>query len=113
MFKQIFKGQWNQTEPGAGPMVRAVWNGQVIAESDQTVVVEGNHYFPLDSVRHEFLHDSATTSDCFWKGMANYYTLEVNGETNRDAVWYYAEPKKAAESIQGRVAFWRGVDISS
>ena len=113
MFNQIFKGRRNQFEPGAGPMVRAIWNGQLIAESDQTVVIEGNHYFPLDSVRREFLRDSETTSSCFWKGMAKYYTLEVSGATNRDAAWYYAEPKDAARNIQGRVAFWRGVEISS
>jgi uncharacterized protein (DUF427 family) len=112
-FKRIFEGQQNNSNPGTGQMARAVWNGQVIAESDQTVVVEGNHYFPPDSVRREFLKDSATTSFCAWKGMANYYTLEVNGQTNHDAAWYYLEPKKAAHEIQDRLAFWHGVKVSS
>lgn len=92
--------------------VRATWNGQVIAESDQTVVVEGNHYFPPESVRREFLRDSDTTTVCSWKGTANYFSLEVDGQTNRDAAWYYREPKSAARAIKGRVAFWRGVEVS-
>ncbi len=91
--------------------MRAIWNGAVIAESDDTVVVEGNHYFPLDSVRREYLRPSATTTVCGWKGVASYYTLEVDGRTNRDAVWYYADPKDAARQIRGRVAFWKGVEV--
>ena len=92
--------------------MNATWNHQLIAESDDTVVVEGNHYFPLASVNREFLHESTTTTVCPWKGTANYYTLEVEGKTNPDAAWYYADPKPAAEQIRGRVAFWRGVQIS-
>lgn len=91
--------------------MKAVWNGQIIAESTDTVVVEGNHYFPASSVRQEFLRPSDTTSVCPWKGTAHYYTLEVNGQTNPDAVWYYPEPKEAARQIAGRVAFWRGVTV--
>ncbi|WP_135229208.1 DUF427 domain-containing protein [Deinococcus fonticola] len=91
--------------------MKAVWNGQIIAESTDTVVVEGNHYFPAGSVRQEFLRLSDTTSVCPWKGTAHYYTLEVNGQTNPDAVWYYPEPKEAARQIAGRVAFWRGVTV--
>lgn len=91
--------------------MKAVWNGQIIAESTDTVVVEGNHYFPAGSVRQEFLRPSDTTSVCPWKGTAHYYTLEVNGQTNPDAVWYYPEPKEAARQIARRVAFWRGVTV--
>lgn len=92
-------------------MVQAVWNGEVIAESDQTVVVEGNHYFPRASVRSEVLRDSSTQSRCPWKGLASYYSLEVDGQTNPDAAWYYPEPSEAAAGIRDHVAFWKGVDI--
>lgn len=91
--------------------MRAVWNGETIAESDDTVVVEGNHYFPLQSVRQEFLRPSDTTTVCPWKGTASYYSIEVAGRTNTDAVWTYREPKPAAAQIAGRVAFWRGVEV--
>jgi uncharacterized protein (DUF427 family) len=93
-------------------MVKAVWNNTVIAESDDTVIVEHNHYFPLDSVDQSLLRPSTTTTKCHWKGTANYYSLEVNGETNRDAVWYYAEPFEAAAEIKNRVAFWKGVKVT-
>lgn len=92
--------------------MKAVWNNSVIAESDDTVMVEGNHYFPLSSVNPAFLKPSATTTVCSWKGTANYYTLDVNGSSNTDAVWYYAEPKDAAKQIRGRVAFWKGVLVT-
>lgn len=92
--------------------MKAVWNNTVIAESDDTVVVEGNHYFPLASVNAGFLQLSATTSICPWKGTASYYTLNVDGSSNPDAAWYYAEPKQAAEQIRGRVAFWKGVKVT-
>jgi uncharacterized protein (DUF427 family) len=92
-------------------MVKAVWNNTTIAESDDTVIVENNHYFPLDSVNQSLLRPSSTTSECHWKGTANYYSLEVAGETNKDAVWYYAEPFEAAAEIKNRVAFWKGVKI--
>jgi uncharacterized protein (DUF427 family) len=93
--------------------MKATWNKQVIAEADDTVVVEGNHYFPEESLRREFLRESDTTTFCPWKGTANYYSLEVDGETNLNAVWYYADPKPAASEIRGRVAFWHGVQIES
>ena len=91
--------------------MKAIWNGTVVAESDDTVVVEGNHYFPRAALRDDCVVPSATTSFCGWKGTANYYTLEVDGQRNTDAVWYYAAPLEAAKAIAGRVAFWRGVTI--
>ncbi len=91
--------------------MKAIWNGQVIAESSDTVVVEGNHYFPAESVKPEFLRNSATHTTCPWKGVASYYSLEVGGQTNTDAAWYYPEPKEAARQIQGRIAFWKGVKV--
>ncbi len=94
-------------------MAMATWNGEVIAESDDTVVVEGNHYFPRSAVRAEFLRDSETRSVCPWKGTASYQSLEVNGETNPDALWYYPEPKDAAKQITDRVAFWNGVQVTA
>lgn len=93
--------------------MKAVWNGQVIAESDDTVVVEGNHYFPAESIKREFFRDSATHTVCGWKGTASYYSLAVGGSSNPDAAWYYPEPKAAAAEIKGRVAFWRGVKIET
>jgi uncharacterized protein (DUF427 family) len=93
--------------------VRATWNGEVIAESDDTVVVEGNHYFPREAVRPELLRPSSRSSVCPWKGTAAYFDLEVDGKTNEAAAWYYDEPKQAAAEIAGRVAFWKGVEVSS
>lgn len=93
--------------------MRAVWNGEVVAESDDTVVVEGNHYFPMESVQQDLLRPSSTTSVCPWKGTASYFTLEVDGQQNRDAVWTYRTPKDAAAQIAGRVAFWKGVDVTA
>lgn len=92
--------------------MKATWNGEVIAESDDTVVVEGNHYFPRDAVDDQYLVESDHSSTCPWKGTANYYSLKVGDDTNPDAAWYYAEPKKAAKQIAGRVAFWKGVDVT-
>jgi len=91
--------------------MKAIWNGETIAESNDTVVVENNHYFPKDSVNAEFLTDSATHSTCPWKGLASYYSLTVDGKTNTDAAWYYPEPKPAASEIKNRVAFWKGVKV--
>ncbi|MDE2149032.1 MAG: DUF427 domain-containing protein [Gammaproteobacteria bacterium] len=91
--------------------MKAIWNGAVIAYSDDTVVVEGNHYFPASAVAAEYLKPSATRTSCPWKGRAHYYTLVVNGRENSDAAWYYPEPKPAADTIRDRVAFWRGVRI--
>jgi len=92
--------------------MKATWKDTIIAESNDTVVVENNHYFPIESVNRALLEPSATTSICPWKGTANYYSLNVNGEKNPDAVWYYAEPKDAAKQIKGRVAFWKGVKVT-
>lgn len=92
--------------------MRATWNGEVVAESDDVVMVEGNAYFPREAVRDDVLQDSATRTTCGWKGEASYYSLVVDGEVNRDAAWYYAEPKDAAREIAGRVAFWRGVEVA-
>ena len=91
--------------------MKALWNGTVIAESDKTVVVEGNHYFPADSVAQKFLEPSETRSTCPWKGVASYYSLQVDGKKNPDAAWYYPSPKTAAMDIKDHVAFWRGVEV--
>ena len=93
-------------------MVKATWNGVVIAESDQTEVVEGNQYFPADSIHKQFFKPSDTTSVCPWKGTASYYTLDVVGKVNEDAAWFYPTAKEAAKNIQGHVAFWKGVEIT-
>jgi uncharacterized protein (DUF427 family) len=93
--------------------MQAVWNDTVIAESVDTVVVDGNHYFPPDSIHSQFFKLSATTSVCLWKGTASYYTLDIDGKHNPDAAWYYPETKQAAENIRGRVAFWKGVEVRS
>jgi uncharacterized protein (DUF427 family) len=92
--------------------MKAIWNGTVVAESDDTVVVEGNHYFPADSVKREYLLPSNTRTMCSWKGEAGYYNLFVDGDVNPDAVWFYADPKEAAAEIKGRMAFWKGVKVS-
>jgi uncharacterized protein (DUF427 family) len=92
--------------------MKAMWNGTVVAESDDTVVVEGNHYFPQSSVNNEYLSKSDHTSFCPWKGTANYFSVEVDGDTNENAAWYYADPKDAASEIKDRVAFWHGVAVS-
>lgn len=92
-------------------MTTARWNGAIIAQSNDTVVVEGNHYFPRDAVNDEYLQDSATTSVCGWKGTAQYHSIVVDGKTNADAAWYYPEPKSAASQITDRIAFWKGVEV--
>ena len=91
--------------------MKAIWKDTVIAQSDDTIVIEGNHYFPAESVLSVLLTDSDTTSVCPWKGTANYYNVKVDGETNADAAWYYRDPKDAASEIRGRIAFWKGVQI--
>ena len=91
--------------------VEAIWNDQVIAHSDRTVVVEGNHYFPREDVDTSMLEKSSTTSECPWKGTAHYFTIEFDGARNEDAAWTYPDPKPAAENIRGRIAFWNGVEI--
>lgn len=92
-------------------MAKAVWNGVVLAESDATVMVEGNHYFPPDTVNWEYFKESSAHTTCHWKGVASYYVVEVNGQQNKDAAWYYPEPKEAAAQIKDHVAFWRGVKV--
>lgn len=92
--------------------MKAIWNNRVIAESDNTVVVENNHYFPRDSVKAEFLRNSDTHSTCPWKGLASYFTLDVDGKQNPDAAWFYPEPKAAAANIKNYVAFWKGVKVT-
>ncbi len=91
--------------------MKAIWKDTVLAESDDTVVVEGNHYFPKASIKEEFFKESNTHSTCPWKGLANYFTLEVDGERNEDAAWYYPDPSDAAKQITGHVAFWKGVQV--
>ena len=91
--------------------MKATWKGAVLAESEETVVVEGNHYFPAESVRREHFRESATHTTCPWKGLASYYDVVVGDEVNADAAWYYPEPKEAAKEIKDRVAFWRGVRV--
>ncbi len=91
--------------------MKAIWNGEVIAESNETVVVEGNHYFPHDSIKKEYYKESNTHTTCPWKGVASYYTVEVNGSENTDAAWYYPETSELAKGIKNYVAFWRGVQV--
>lgn len=92
--------------------MKAIWNGATLAESDDTVVVEGNHYFPAESLNQDFFKPSNTHTVCGWKGTASYYDVVVSGEVNKDAAWFYPEPKDAAKEIANRVAFWRGVQVS-
>ena len=91
--------------------MKATWQDTVPAESDRTIVVEGNHYFPPDAIKKEFFRASDTHSTCPWKGLASYYHVQVGEQTNQDAAWYYPEPKEAANSIKSYVAFWRGVKV--
>lgn len=93
--------------------MKAIWNGEVIAESDDTVVVEGNHYFPENALRREFTTFSNHRTGCHWKGQAHYLSLFVRGEMNPEAVWFYPEPSEAAQMIKGRVAFWKGVLVTA
>ena len=93
-------------------MVKAIWNGKEIAASEECIVVEGNQYFPPNTVNREFFKESGSNSICPWKGTANYYNLEVDGESNPDAAWYYPDPSKAAMEIKDYVAFWKGVEVT-
>lgn len=92
--------------------MKAIWNGTVIAESDDTVVVEGNHYFPKETIKKEYFVDSNTHSVCPWKGTASYYTIQVDGQENADAAWYYPETSDLAKQIKDYVAFWKGVEVT-
>ncbi|MEL6437732.1 MAG: DUF427 domain-containing protein [Cyanobacteria bacterium J06621_8] len=94
-------------------MAKAIWNGQVLAESDRTEVVEGNQYFPSESIKEEFFQPSSTHTNCPWKGQANYYTIVVDGKENPDAAWYYPQTKPKAKNIEGYIAFWKGVTVES
>lgn len=94
-------------------MPKAIWNGTVIAESDRTEVVEGNHYFPPETIKQEYFKPSSKHSTCPWKGVASYYSIEVDNQVNQDAAWYYPETKSAAKNIEGYVAFWRGVKVEA
>jgi uncharacterized protein (DUF427 family) len=92
-------------------MAKAIWNNAIIAESGRCEIVEGNHYFPPDAVKQEYLRPSDKHTICAWKGVASYYDVVVNGETNKDAAWYYPDTKPAADNVKGFIAFWRGVKI--
>lgn len=92
-------------------MVKAIWNGEIVAESTKFKIVEGNYYFPPDSAKKQYLKSSQTHSTCYWKGVANYYDLEVKGKINKDAAWFYPQPKPAAKEIKNYIAFWKGVII--
>lgn len=94
-------------------MPKAIWNGAVLAESNQCQVVEGNYYFPPNSINQQFFKDSETHTTCPWKGIASYYTIEVEGQSNKDAAWYYPQTKDAAKNIEGYVAFWKGVKVEA
>ena len=91
--------------------MKAIWNNKIIAESDDIIKVEGNSYFPVESVKNEYLKKSDTNTFCHWKGTASYYSLDVDEKTNQDAAWYYPDPRPLAEGIKGRIAFWKGVQI--
>ena len=93
--------------------MKAIWNNIILAESDDTVVVEGNHYFPPESIKREYFQESATHTSCPWKGEASYYNVVVDGQVNKDAAWYYPDPKPAATEIKDHVAFWRGVKVEN
>ena len=92
-------------------MAKAIWNGKVLAESNDTIVIEGNHYFPPESINRDYFQDSGTHTTCPWKGKANYYNIVDNGDTNKDAAWYYPNPSSMASEIKDYVAFWRGVNV--
>jgi uncharacterized protein (DUF427 family) len=93
--------------------MKAIWNNQILAESDDTIIVEGNHYFPEDSINKEFFKPSDTHTLCGWKGTASYYDVMVGGETNKDAAWFYPNAKEEAKEIEDRIAFWKGVEITA
>jgi uncharacterized protein (DUF427 family) len=93
--------------------MKATWNGVVLAESDKTIVIEGNHYFPPETINREYFQDSSTHTTCPWKGEASYYDVVIDGQVNKDAAWYYPAPKPAADEIKDRVSFWRGVEVEA
>ncbi len=93
-------------------IMKAIWNNRIIAESDKTKLIEGNHYFPREKVNREYLKESDKHTDCHWKGIASYYDLVVDGKTNKDAAWYYPDPSSEAAEIRDHIAFWRGVEVT-
>ncbi len=93
--------------------MKAIWNGTILAESDKTIVVEGNHYFPADAINKEYFQASETTTICHWKGTASYYDVVANGDTNKDAAWFYPSAKTEAKEIENYVAFWKGVEVAA
>lgn len=101
----------SQSHPHQLIMAKATWNGVILAQSDRTIVVENNYYFPPDSIDRQYFTDSNTHTTCGWKGLCSYYNVEVNGQVNKDAAWYYPTPKEAAQNIAGYVAFWKGVKV--
>jgi uncharacterized protein (DUF427 family) len=103
--------RWLTTEHTEGAMPKATWNGAVLAESATCEIVEGNHYFPPESINRQYFKPSQTRTTCSWKGVASYYDIEVNGQVNKDAAWYYPSPKDAAKNIAEYVAFWKGVKV--
>jgi uncharacterized protein (DUF427 family) len=116
MRRWIYRGVFRQTADPAiheRSVMKAIWNGAVIAQSDDTVVLEGNHYFPESSLNRDYITFSNHHTMCAWKGQASYYSLLVNGEMNTDAAWYYPDPKPEADNIKGHVAFWKGVKIEA
>ncbi len=94
-------------------MAKAIWNGVILAESDNCEIVEGNYYFPPEKINQEYFQPSDTHTTCFWKGVASYYTITVNGQENKDAAWYYPEPKEKAQNIRNYIAFWKGVKVEA
>lgn len=93
--------------------MKAIWNGKVLAESADTVIIEGNHYFPIESINKEYFKESPTNTVCPWKGTASYYSLDVDGSQNPDAAWYYQQPSELAKGIKDHVAFWKGVEVAN
>ncbi|HEY9693119.1 MAG TPA: DUF427 domain-containing protein [Oculatellaceae cyanobacterium] len=94
-------------------MPKAIWNGTVLAESDRCIVVEGNQYFPPDAINKQYFQESNTHTSCPWKGLASYYSIEVDGQVNKDAAWYYPQAKDKAKNIEGYIAFWKGVKVEA
>ncbi len=109
--KLIFRGYCITFITKHNTTMKAIWNGAVIAESNDTIIIEGNHYFPPNSIKKELFSETDTSTSCFWKGKANYYTITVDGKENKDAAWYYPEPTEAVGDIKNYLAFWRGVEV--
>ncbi len=102
---------YEYTMEATGEVMKAIWNGQLLAESSDTILVEGNHYFPINAINSEYFKPSDYRTTCIWKGKASYYSIEVDGHINPDSAWFYPEPKKRAANIKDRVAFWKGIEV--